>query len=323
MPSVSVVIPAYRPDGFDALRASMAVNTDTDAEWIVVDDGSGPAYDPVFEGLADTDVRVLRLPENRRQGAARNAGLAEAGGAWVKFLDADDRLDPEHLSALLRAARGAASGGIPFAPTKHVFVDGRASPNDTWRDIAAEPEAQLARLLARPFLHHCGVLFPKELLTKLGGYDETLTTDEDGDLLIRMLQTGTHFIAVPEVNYLYVHAERGGRVSSDNDVRKLEARLRVCDKVEESYAAQGTEMPPGIRRALAQRLDKIAMSYWAVDRAQSKAALNRASRLDPGYVPDARWPLRTLRRVGGPSAALAASGVYRRLRNRPAGGTQG
>ncbi len=325
MPQVSVIIPAYRPAGFAALRTSMDANSEVDAEWIVVDDGSGPAFDTIFSELDGTGAVVVRQGENRRQGAARNVGLARAQGDWIKFLDADDRLDQGHLAALLRAAtRGAGRGSaISFAPTRHVFASGGMSDNDTWRGLPPEPMAQLARLLHQPFLTHCGALFPRTLLTGLGGYDESLVTDEDGDLLIRVLMAGAHFEPVEEVRYHYVHHHGLGRVSSDVGGDKLAARLRVCDRVQAAFAGPGQTIPPSVSRGLALRLDKIAMSYWNADRESAKAMLARARALCPGYRPAGRWPQRALRALGGPSAVISVARLYRRLRGRPTGGMQG
>jgi len=323
MPEISVIIPAFRPRGFAALLASMAENATAEAEWIVVDDGSGPAFDAAYAELAATPARVIRLAQNRRQGAARNAGLAEARGQWVKFLDADDRLDRGHLSALLAAATAAPAGAIPFAPTRHVFPGGATSVNDSWRDLPATPEGQLERLLHRPFLHHCGALFPRDLLLELGGYDESLVTDEDGDLLLRVLLSGAHFFAVPAVHYHYIHHQGGGRVSSDSGPAKLAARLRVCEKIEAAFAKPGRVMPESVRHGLALRLDKIALAWWDEDRAAARGALDHARALSPNYRPDGRLPLRALRALGGPGAVIGAARLYRGLRGRPAGGTQG
>lgn len=318
MPRVSVIVPAYRPHNFERVLESIAANTDVDAEWIVVDDGSGPGFDDVFSTLPET-VRVLRQPENRRQGAARNAGLAVARCAWIKFLDADDRLDDGHLAALLAAAREG-NPAIPFARTRHVFSTGSTSINRSADDLPADPHAQFVRQLVRPFLSHCGALFPRDLLLRMGGYDESLVTDEDGDLLLRILREGYHFIAVDGVFYHYVHDAAESHVSADDDITKLASRIRTCDKIAAAYPAG---MPPDVARALAQRMDKIAMAYWATFPAEARGLLARARAASPGYAPDLRAPLRILRRIGGPTLVLAASSVFRRLRGRPAGGAQG
>lgn len=319
-PILSVIIPTFRPKNFVALARSMADNSEADAEWIVVDDGSGPEFEAVFNLLPD-GMSLIRSSENRRQGAARNIGLAQARGKWIKFLDADDRLDKGHLAALLAATQEG--GPIPFAPTRHVFPSGETTINEGWRHVAQAPEVQLASLLRRPFVHHCGALFPKDLLLDLGGYDETLITDEDGDLLSRILMSGRSFKAVPAVQYYYTHHTSYERVSSDSGNAKLSARLRVCDKVEVALSQDGTPIPGPIRHALALRLDKIAMAYWNDDRSAARAALQRAERIYPGYRPEGRWIVRMLRALGGPTAVMTVTRLYRAIRGRPAGGAQG
>lgn len=323
MTALSVIIPVYRPKDFDGPRASMAANADVNAEWIVIDDGSGSGYNTAFASLEYTPVRVIRQDENRRQGAARNVGLAQARGKWIKFLDADDELDEGHLKLLLNAAKSLPENAIPFAPTRHVFAGGSIADNESWRDLGATPEAQLARLLHAPFLHHCGALFPRELLERLGGYEERLITDEDGDLLIRVLMAGYTFIPIEGVHYLYVHHNDGDRVSSDGGAAKLAARLHVCDRVETAFIDTGQRMPQAVRHGLALRLDKIALSYWNEDRAAARVVLERARTLCPSYRVPGRLPLRILRTLGGPSMVMGASRLFRRLRGRPAGGTQG
>lgn len=317
MAQITVIIPAYRPKGFTALVQSMHNNADADAEWIVVDDGSGSEYDPVFASLPP-HVTVLRQVENRRQGAARNVGLAQACGAWVKFLDADDTLDQGHLRALHDAAQ--TGDGIPFAATKHIFSNGTYTINQSWRDLPPEPHAQFVRQLVRPFLHHCGALFPRSLLQELGGYDESLITDEDGDLLLRVLAKGHYFTPVEGVHYEYVHHSEGPRVSADDTIDKMRARIKVGDWVQ---AAFGTDLPDDLAVALAQRMDKIAMTNWQVFPEESQTLFARARTIAPGYQPDLRRPLLLLRRIGGPGLVNTAQALHRRLRGRPTGGTQG
>lgn len=317
MIDISVVIPAFRPQCFASLIRSRDLNSGDAIEWIVVDDGSGGAYDDVFATLPD-GIRLIRHPENRRQGAARNAGLAQAQGQWVKFLDADDQLDAGHLDALVQAS--GQDQTIAFALTRHIFANGTMQVNDSWRDLPADSGAQFRRQLVRPFLHHCGALFPRQLLLDMGGYDESLLTDEDGDLLLRIMREGWRFNPVEGVYYLYIHHGAAARVSADDDIAKMRSRIRTCDKV---AAAEGGQMSPSTAEALAQRMDKIAMTYWTAFPAESRALLVRARSLSPRYQLHMRGPLRLLRRAGGPAMVFAAQGLYRRVKGRPKGGAQG
>lgn len=313
-PKISVITPAFKPVSIAAYLDSFAANASASTQWILVDDGSGSEFEDVFYEAASVGVQVIQLPENRRQSAARNAGLGAAQGDWIKFLDVDDRIDAGHLSALLRAAKP--NGPIPFAPTVHLWPSGRTAKNETWRDVSNDAEAQLARLLTAPFLHHCGALFPKDLLRRLGGYNENLVTDEDGDLLIRLLLSGATFRAVPETQYFYIHHNSGHRVSADDDPRKLEAREWVCDDLMAHYETRDQDVPVLVRIALAQRLDSLALSAWESDEKIAKRLHARARVLCPDYPHNARLPIRIARALGGPRLANRLSAAARRFRGR-------
>jgi glycosyltransferase involved in cell wall biosynthesis len=110
-PRVSVVLPAYDEPEFlvDAVR-SVRAQTMPDFELLVVDDGS-PREDAIREAFreaaaGDPRARLIRQV-NAGGSAARNRGIAEARGAWIAFLDHDDRWLPRKLEAQLAAADAA------------------------------------------------------------------------------------------------------------------------------------------------------------------------------------------------------------------------
>ena len=103
MPRFSVIVPVFKVQGF--LREcldSVLGQSYADLEVIAVDDRSPDGCPAILDGYAGRDprVRVLHLPENVGLGRARNAGLAEASGDYVLFLDSDDRYTPGLLEAV-------------------------------------------------------------------------------------------------------------------------------------------------------------------------------------------------------------------------------
>ena len=99
---VSVIIPLYNKAPY-VRRAldSVAAQTFTDFEVIVVDDGSTDGGAELVAAYGDSRVRLLRQA-NAGPGAARNRGIAEARGDILAFLDADDVWLPVFLEESMR-----------------------------------------------------------------------------------------------------------------------------------------------------------------------------------------------------------------------------
>lgn len=107
---VSVVIPVYNGEEcLDQCLDSVCAQTLTGLEVICVDDGSTDATPAILARYAARDprFRVVTQP-NAGPGAARNAGLAQARGEYLIFLDADDWFQPDLLAAM--AARAEETG---------------------------------------------------------------------------------------------------------------------------------------------------------------------------------------------------------------------
>lgn len=104
-PIVSVIIPTIRrPDLL--LRAIHSVLSQTlqDLEVIVVVDGPDPATIATLQNVTDARVRVISNPHALGAGRSRNAGVAQASGRYVAFLDDDDEFLPEKLEKQVRVA---------------------------------------------------------------------------------------------------------------------------------------------------------------------------------------------------------------------------
>ncbi|HEY3063801.1 MAG TPA: glycosyltransferase, partial [Chloroflexota bacterium] len=92
--NVSVIIPTWNRAGFVGRAIQSALDQRPTPEVIVVDDESTDNTEEVVRRF--DNVTYIRQ-ENRREGAARNAGAARATGTYLAFLDSDDYWLPDKL----------------------------------------------------------------------------------------------------------------------------------------------------------------------------------------------------------------------------------
>ena len=110
MKKISVIIPCYNaapylPNLMDSL-IGQTVGKDA-MEIICVNDASADnTYEVLlsFEQAYPESVMVINLPENMRQGTARNIALGYASGTYVAFIDADDYIEKDMFEKLLGVA---------------------------------------------------------------------------------------------------------------------------------------------------------------------------------------------------------------------------
>jgi glycosyltransferase involved in cell wall biosynthesis len=204
-PHVSVVIPSHaRP-----LRLRWLLNSLEEQsldpvrfEVIVVHDyGDADTRDILDRHpLAERGVlRHIRIEPGTGQPARqRNLGWRDARALLVAFTDDDCRADPGWLQSLLAAAEGS-PGAIVQGVTKFepYEVETWAAPHVRTLDVPNPPNE---------FLQTCNILYPRALLERLDGFDESFEAPvgEDTDLALRALAGGA--TAVGARDALIFHA---------------------------------------------------------------------------------------------------------------------
>lgn len=150
MTTISIVIPTYRrPEMLRRAIASAVAqqgaqqSVEAAFEIVVVDnDAAGSARDTVAEAAAASSV-PLRYVAEPRSGIshARNAGVANAGGRYLAFLDDDEEAAPGWLAAFLAAIAETGADAV-VGPVRPRFPPGM--PVDAYRHTVYTRDAGVA-----------------------------------------------------------------------------------------------------------------------------------------------------------------------------------
>ena len=102
MPLISIIVPVYQVEAYlDKCISSIAGQTYTNLEIILVDDGSPDRCPAICDAWAAKDGRIQVIhKENGGLSDARNAGMAAAAGALMGFVDSDDWISPDMVQHL-------------------------------------------------------------------------------------------------------------------------------------------------------------------------------------------------------------------------------
>ena len=212
---ISVITATYNQAPFlEGAVRSVRGQDHRDWEHIVVDDGSTDDTPRILARLRQAgngSLRVIRTA-NQGQPAALNAGLAEARGGLVAFLDSDDEYAPRHLSLLLEAL-----GTRDFALGRYLLVNCSPDPRPVIADFYHPGrEIDLAEV-------ECGtgLLFGRrEAFLGVGGFRPVRHSDTD--LFNRLKAAGCSWNKATEPSYRYFF----GRIADNMAVREFrEAQL--------------------------------------------------------------------------------------------------
>jgi glycosyltransferase involved in cell wall biosynthesis len=197
---VSVVLPTYnRAELLRRAVASVRVQSYTQWELLVVDDGGDADSERVVEAAGDERIRWMRI-DHQGVCAARNAALEAAKGELIAYLDDDNVMDPDWLYAVVWA----------FEQYPEIDVLHGAFIVDDFLRVNRESSGHLPRTAFHPWSREAlrrGNLADIGAIAHRSGlpeayFDESLREMGDWDLLVR-LTADRDPLALPAVACCY------------------------------------------------------------------------------------------------------------------------
>jgi glycosyltransferase involved in cell wall biosynthesis len=233
-PLVSAIIPTFnRATIVSEAVESVLQQTYPNTEVIVVDDGS---TDDTPARLRQYGNRIRVVTQNNAgPAAARNRGIAVSHGELIAFLDSDDIWLPTKLErqvALLKKAQSASCclcnitmrwsekevGSFEIAAL-HPSVD-----EGIWLNVDEV-------LATRFVLFNQGIVIRRDVLEKIGGFDESLWLLEDHELALRLSLEGPWaFIRDPLVIWRETRAGSLYQQAQHEEIRSTEPLVLILEK---------------------------------------------------------------------------------------------
>jgi glycosyltransferase involved in cell wall biosynthesis len=168
-------------------------------ELIVVDDGSTDDTPAIVRAFKDERIRLIKS-ERTGVSAARNTGAQAATGAWLMFLDSDDRLREEAIARLLKGATSVPVAAVIYADYDRIDDRGRPIGRRGLLKARKKPSGRvLEQLVAGNFIVNGGIMIIRSAaFAAAGGFDESLRYCEDWYCWCRLAAIeGFHYI--PEI----------------------------------------------------------------------------------------------------------------------------
>lgn len=313
---LSIIIPTYNrlpllKEALDSFVGKLPCSY----EAIIVDDGSADGTPDYLRTLGEP-CRVFSQ-EHKGGSAARNYGLREARGRYVKFLDDDDLLEPETTVAQVDLLDCHPELDVCYADWTQLVENVDGQPLERRKRIGQvdDPiDAFLSVTLGGPpFIYLIRRAKALQIM-----WDETLPYLQDFDFLLRLALSGAHFGYVPGFGGCNrMHHHGWGKVSLASPEIRVRTWLRVFGNAQ-VVLATNNQLTDARRQLLASRYFLLAEQAFPIDRSLFCTILEKVHDTWPEFEPD-RPRFRFLVRLFGYEVSERLRFALGRVRQPPKG----
>ncbi len=253
---VSVVIPTYsRPSLLPRALSSVIGQTHRNLEILVVDDNandpdSRSAVEGIVEELQDGRIRLIRNGRNLGGALSRNAGIEQASGEYVAFLDDDDEYLPEKTARQLERFRTSELPKLALVYCHTVMMEAAGKPLEEYRytfrgncvfegmrDCIAATSQWMCR---------------KDALRAVGCFSD-VPCKQDSNLIVKLLVSGYSVDFVPDVLSRY-YRDAGGGISTQGPLRRIAGEEALRTLCRQHYGLLTEKQREEVEYAFALRL---------------------------------------------------------------------
>ncbi len=237
---ISVIVPIYNTEEYlDACIASIANQSHTALQIILVDDGSQDASGAICDAWAGKDKRIQVIHQkNAGVSAARNTGLEIATGEIISFVDSDDLLLPDAYTQLLNSRN---SKDIVIGRMKMIEENGALiSYSQSLPTDISSLDRFIKELFQENLTYYLGYLWDKLFVrsviqNKHIRFDPAVRLNEDRLFLLEYLLCCNGISFCNEVTYAYrqrntgvISATRRNNTVTDSEMTVIDSFHRMA-----------------------------------------------------------------------------------------------
>ena len=261
-PLVSVIIPAYNSEKYikEAIE-SVLYQTYDHLEIIIVNDGSWDNTEKIVKEFKDSRIKYF-WQKNKGIASAKNAGIKNAKGEFITFLDTDDFYLPRKIEEEVIFLKHHPEFDLVYCNMKH-FSDGK--PGILMQHKGPFYSGKVfEKLLHRFFGQQDTILIPKEIFKTVGFFDEALRYSEDWDMHLRIAYKGFKFgFLNKDLVRIRVGKNSLSRLENQWDMKKH--ALKVFKKIA-TLMTEEEKKSYKIDKIINQTKLKLAFAYLVVGR---------------------------------------------------------
>lgn len=241
---ISIIVPVYNTrDYLCRCVDSLLAQDYTDYEIILIDDGSTDGSGKLCDQLA-SDHRKIRVVHQTNAGlsAVRNTGIKQAKGDYLTFVDSDDAVAANFLSALFTLAQDS-KAEVAVCTFVEIQANGKQR-NFTTPDSSKqmlEPKVCLEKMLLERdglSLSACAKLYARKIFQKIKFPEGKLYEDVGTTYKLIMASKRVAYIAEP---LYYYYANSDSIIHQEFNTNKLDL-ITLTDKM----CAEITQKYPGL-----------------------------------------------------------------------------
>lgn len=214
-PLVTIGVPVYNVEPYiEKCLLSVLNQTYHNIEILIVDDLGSDNSMQIVEKLQSSHplgscIKIIRHPENRGLGEARNTVIDNAGGKYLCFVDSDDYIEPETIEVLLNEAEEYDTDVVLASSRKVIYGTNEEKPTFTYKtkEVLVGKDV-FANYLCQDLRWHIGInawniLFKLDFMHK-NNLRFAARKDEDALFLSDFYSEVECAVLLPNITYNYV-----------------------------------------------------------------------------------------------------------------------